>query len=178
VLTSPPDGRVKLGPYVAGCDFNTRRVDFVALPLDTEADPRWVTYLLNDLSGLPNDLRAFGAARSVATRVSFPWRWDDLNALFIERPISRGRKTQAALMRVQGAIIARLPTPVRNLTWETEPSEWQKTFLGEAMGGPAGRKQRVMDRAAELGFTADYDGCDAYGIAWAMRHKLWREAGR
>lgn len=96
----------------AGIDYDTRHVDVVRVDCDTfEADwERW------DLAGAD----AFERARSVRTALP-AGSWEETLAVGIEEPA--GQQT-GKLLRVQGAVLARLPSST--LVTPLRPSEWRR----------------------------------------------------
>ena len=150
--------------YVAGIDFDTRSVDVVLLSLDDN-----LAVLDHYALGVAGD--AFDRCRTVRS-LSFR-EWDDVLAIGIERPMGVSRSAVAALMRVQGAILARLPGAL--LVHELGPPAWKKLTVGNG----AATKGDVMAWVLSTGpsFKTDeselrQDAADAYAIAWAMRSMI------
>lgn len=187
---------------VAGIDYSSHAVDIVTVPLD-EGQPFWHTFpptiVTAPLSaGQPIWHRfpltgrdAFDRARSVADSV--PGRhsvlWDDITAVGIEHPA--GKFGTGALLRIQGAILCRLPA--RMLVEPFPPAKWRK-----AVGLPGNAsKQAVSDFVAfqatpkwtqalwlgdrlegasnSTGFLWTQDARDAYCIALATRAAITTE---
>lgn len=112
---------------VAGIDYSTRAIDIVLVPLD-EGAPIWHRYVLEGQD-------SFERTRSVAN--AMPWRaasfWDDVLAVGIEHPA--GHHGTGPLLRVQGAVLACLPTRVLVEPWP--PGKWRKAvgLAGNATKG-------------------------------------------
>lgn len=156
---------------IAGIDYSTHAVDVVLLDEDTDA----ATWHRTVLDGKD----AFDRARDVriAMRLFDSEMWDDVVAIGIEDP--RGYNA-GALYRIQGAILACLPTSL--LVHPLPPSVWRKTvgLPGNASKGHIANF--VYDkRARHLAYATAYydnpdewpqDACDAYCIALATRTLL------
>ena len=148
---------------VAGIDFSTHSVDVAFL--DYEADEvrlRRVDVHAGD---------AFRAAMSLRGRFRSD-EWEDVLLVYVERPFSQSRRTVAALMRMQGAILASLPTDVTREARvnEISPQAWKQVLTGRA----GASKDDVVNRLLELDFDlegAHQDAWDALGIAWAGREE-------
>jgi len=102
---------------VAGVDYSSRFVDVVTVPYEGTGAPVWHRFPLVGAD-------AFDRARSVADSV--PGRssvlWEDVLAVGIEHP--GGNHGTGALLRVQGAILARIPA--RMLVHPLPPGKWRK----------------------------------------------------
>jgi len=100
-----------------GIDYSTRFVDCVTVPFEGSGVPVWHRFEL-----VGND--AFDRTRSVAD--SMPGRssvfFEDILAVGIEHP--GGNHGTGALLRVQGAILARIPA--RMLVHPLPPGKWRK----------------------------------------------------
>jgi hypothetical protein len=150
---------------IAGIDYSTRAVDVVLLDEDSDA-ATWHRFPLEGSD-------AFERARSVRDVLYMPgseW-WDEVLAIGIEDP--RGFNA-GALYRVQGAILACLPTRVLVQPWI--PGQWRK-----AVGLPGNASKDAVAEWATwkggLGAKAVFwpqDACDAYCIALATRSVLQR----
>lgn len=153
---------------VAGIDFSTHAVDVVLLDEDT-LDAAWHRFLLE----------AFGDAfdRTRWVRDSMPSRswWEDhgVIAVGIEDPRGYGA---GSLYRVQGAVLACLPTSLLVHPWI--PSAWRK-----ANGIPGNAsKQAIEDHSLAiqpceiLAYAPDWpqDAHDAHLIARATLSSLQR----
>lgn len=156
---------------VAGIDYSTRYVDIVTVPLDGNAAPIWHRFPLTGAD-------AFDRARSVAD--AMPGRtsvlYDDIIAIGIEHPA--GHHGTGALLRVQGAILARIPA--RMLVHPLPPGKWRKIV---GLPGNASKEDvRVWALSEVRGFAhlnwraASYDCTDAYCIALATRRLLEQQA--
>lgn len=144
---------------VAGIDFSTRAVDIVLLDDDT-ADAEWHRYEITDKRG------SFYAALNI--RKTLPTRsWWETHGVWligIEKPMSPHAISISALMRIQGAILSRLPHDI--CTIETPPHEWKT----ETVGLSNATKQQVADWATAGARTGwPQDALDAYAIAHAVR---------
>lgn len=102
---------------VAGIDYSTRFVDLVTVPYEGAEMPVWERFPLMGAD-------AFDRARSVAD--SLPGRssaiWEDILAVGIEHP--GGNHGTGHMLRVQGAILARIPA--RMLVHPLPPGKWRK----------------------------------------------------
>lgn len=102
---------------VAGIDYSSRFVDVVTVPYEGTGAPVWHRFPLVGAD-------AFDRARSVADSV--PGRssvlWDDVLAVGIEH--ATGRINIPSLMRMQGAILSRIPA--RMLVHPLPPGKWRK----------------------------------------------------
>lgn len=150
---------------VAGVDYSTHAVDIVLLDETTDA----ATWHRFELEGRD----AFERARAV--RAAVPARtsgfWDDVLAAGIEDPRGYGA---GSLYRVQGALLACLPTSLLVQPWI--PSAWRKQV------GLAGNASKSTVLAWTLDWTQGHldlkaeawpqDACDAYAIALATRSLL------
>lgn len=149
---------------VAGIDYSTRFVDIVTVSYEGTGAPVWHRYPLTG-----ND--AFDRARSVGETVPgrHGYLWDDILAVGIEHP--GGNHGTGALLRVQGAILARIPATM--LVHPLPPGKWRKL-----VGLPGNASKR--DVAFSVRFdhpdfplyervTWTQDACDAYCIALATR---------
>ena len=144
---------------VAGIDYSSRFVDVVTVPYEGAGAPVWHRFPLVGAD-------AFDRARSVADSV--PGRssvlWEDVLAVGIEHP--GGNHGTGALLRVQGAVLARIPA--RMLVHPLPPGKWRKLV---GLPGNAD-KGAVALHAAMLGFfptNPEQDAYDAYCIALATR---------
>jgi len=166
---------------VAGIDYSSHAVDIVTVPLDHGA-PIWHRFPLTGMD-------AFDRARSVADSV--PGRhsvlWDDITAVGIEHPA--GKFGTGALLRIQGAILARIPA--RMLVEPFPPAKWRKAvgLAGNAPKGDARKHSlRVVDDCFAKGAmrvicVADVwpywewpqDAHDAHCIALATRAAITTE---
>ncbi len=163
---------------VCGCDYSSKFVDLVTVPLDGPGAPVWHRFPLVGAD-------AFDRARSVAQAVPGPTSvlWDDILSVGIEDP--RGQNA-GAMYRVQGAILARIPA--RMLVRPFIPSEWRKgvglkgnaskeTVASYAHSFAAGAYTRpdwpVVDALEATRWPQD--AWDAYCIALATLRLLDRE---
>lgn len=162
---------------IAGIDFSTHFIDVVLVPLD-EGPPVWHRYQLEGQD-------AFERTRSVPNVV--PWRaasfWDDVLAVGIEHPA--GRHGVGPLLRIQGAVLACLPSRMLVEPWP--PAKWRKEC---GLKGNASKEQvsvvsqmRLLDTPPST-YTSEYrrsifgwpqDAHDAHLIALATRQALHRE---
>jgi Holliday junction resolvasome RuvABC endonuclease subunit len=155
---------------VAGIDFSTNAVDVVLLALDDNT----AVWHHVDLTTGPGD--ALERCRRIRDLMPTRGRWEDAGiiAVGIEQPLhQKGRTTVASLFRVQGAIIACLPTRV--LVDPLPPTVWKT-----AIGLP-GNALKAAVRAWALAHWTDppdpvtQDACDAYAIATATRARIERQ---
>lgn len=144
---------------VAGVDFDSCTVHIVLLDDDT-ADATAYKFDIADKRG------SFYAACNVAiTLPSRSW-WENHGVwlIGIEEPLSYGPKSLKALMRIQGAILSRIPLGICKV--ETPPHEWKRETVGVANA----TKEQVAAWAtggARSGWAQD--ALDAYAIAHAVR---------
>jgi hypothetical protein len=161
---------------IAGIDFSTRAIDVVTIDLDNHQPPRWERH---ELEG-PD---AWERTRQVKFwSLTDP---DDVLAIGLEEP--RGQSA-GVLYRVQGALLARLPSTVLVYPWV--PSEWRRAV---GLSGRASKEavSRWAERngAVPLGHWVDhpgtggsvksfhmppFDATDAFCIARATRLALSR----
>jgi hypothetical protein len=151
---------------IAGIDYSTHAVDVVLLDEDTDA-ASWHRF---ELAGMDAWERTRDVRHSLHARAS-GLDWDNVVAVGIEDP--RGFNA-GALYRVQGAILACLPTRVLVQPWI--PGQWRK-----AVGLPGNASKDAVAEWATwkggLGAKAVFwpqDACDAYCIALATRSVLQR----
>jgi hypothetical protein len=123
---------------VAGIDYSTHAIDVVTIDEDT-LKPEWHRL---DLRGQDAFERSRDARVALMPSM-LPFDWDDVVAVGIEQP--RGNHGVTYLFRVQGAILASIPSATLVQPWN--PSEWRKAV---GLKGNAS-KQDVRDFAsAEL----------------------------
>jgi hypothetical protein len=155
--------------YIAGIDFSTRAVDVVLLDENT-GHASWQRTELNGAD-------AFDRARSLRWKHLIPDNaWEDVLAVGIEDP--RGHNA-GALYRVQGAVLARLPSFL--LVHPLVPSQWRKLV---GLPGNASKQAVMLEahhrlaRRVLFGLFGDFaertpkwpsDACDAYCIALATQ---------
>lgn len=144
---------------IAGIDLDTRAVHIVLLD-DDSADATRHEYEIADKRG------SFYAACNV--QVALPSRswWEDNGVWLvgIEKPMSPHARSVSALMRIQGAILSRIPYGICKL--ETQPNEWKR----ETVGLPNATKEQVAEWATSGARTGwPQDALDAYAIAHAVR---------
>jgi hypothetical protein len=101
---------------VAGIDFSSHAVDVVTVPYEGAGAPAWTRFPLVGAD-------AFDRARSVAQAVPGPSSvfWDDMLAVGIEHPA--GKFGVGPLLRIQGAVLARIPARMLVQPWP--PSKWR-----------------------------------------------------
>jgi hypothetical protein len=154
---------------IAGIDLSTHAIDVVVLDEDTDA-ATWHRYqLVGD--------NAFDRARAVRAAMPGASFWDDVLAIGIEQP--RGHHGTVHIARVQGAILACIPTS--KLVHPMNPASWRKTvgLPGNASKDAVAAWVRERRQAAydhlPVGIIAPpwpQDACDAYCIALATRTLL------
>lgn len=146
---------------IAGCDFSSKAVDIVLLDEDTDAAV-WHRFELHGQD-------AFDRARSV--RAAMPARgwWEDQGVLAVGIEQPRGRFALVDLGRIQGAVLACLPTSLLVQPWN--PAQWRKQ-VGLPGNAP---KLSVAGWAiarwtnAPGPYALEQDSCDAFCIALATR---------
>lgn len=146
---------------VAGIDLSTRGIDIVLLHDNHQAE-RFTFPLEGEL--------AFDRCRHVRRALPGASWWENHGVYLagIEKPMRRHTVAVAALMRVQGAIIARLPEYLTVV--ETPVTEWKRLFVGK---GNASKREvaetgaRLLDHWPHLKWPQD--AYDALGIACAVR---------
>lgn len=125
---------------VAGIDLSSHAIDIVKIDRYSYQGFRWTHVDL----GKKGD--AFDRARLVRARFGEAHGtrfWDDVIAVGIEEPFGRGQLSTAAGYRVQGAILACLPSGLLVQPWA--PATWKYTI---GIGGNAD-KQRIMEWAVK-----------------------------
>lgn len=147
---------------VLGCDFSTRYIDLVTLPLEGTGEPQWTRVEL-ERGGAFKATRSL--RKSLGQRALLGGYFDDIAVAYLERPYGRGQAIHA-LMRVQGALLACIPTRV--VVDEFAPAEWR-----QLVGLPGNAKKDhvrafVWAREPEQELWPQ-DACDAYCIAVAGR---------
>lgn len=157
----------------AGIDFDSTAVHAVTILEATgELEHRHRADL--DVVGLED---AFDRARRIRDRMPARSAWADAGvlAIGIEDPYTRQLSSLVALIRVQGALIACLPTNLVLL--ELRPQRWKLVALGKGYGNAD--KATVKAWALEQGCPAglEQDFYDAFGIARATAH-LWEHRRR
>lgn len=143
---------------IAGIDFSTRAVDVVLLDEDSDA-AEWHRF---DLFGNG----AFDRTRSVRGSMPGSAFWDEVVAVGIEEPCGHGA---GRLMRIQGAILACIPT--NKLVAPLMPSQWRKTV---GLKGNASKDEVFACASARFNPRVPWpqDAADAYCIALATRTLL------
>jgi Holliday junction resolvasome RuvABC endonuclease subunit len=150
---------------IAGFDFSTKAIDCVLL--DDEADRATWHRMRLDF----RKMDSFEKARAVRDVMPARGKWLDegVVAVGIERPFGHA-STVTVLVRIQGAILACLPSSVP--VYELGQATWKKRFVGK--GGAT--KDEVRERAWPLltqgivdGSLYPQDAADAAGIAYAAR---------
>lgn len=160
---------------VAGIDYSSHAIDVVLVDLDDQQPPVWRRY---DLVGQD----AFDRTRYVRTAMPFRTApvWDDVLAIGIEHPA--GKFGTGIMMRLQGAVLACLPSGVLVQPWT--PASWRKAV---GLAGNATKAQIANEvyrtrcsNAPNPGWyprtLEDWpqDACDAYSIALATRAAIVR----
>jgi hypothetical protein len=154
---------------VAGIDFDTKRVHVVLIPdegFTAEYHRIWL-----------NPAADYGITAARTIRRAFPTRtwWEDNGVWLagIEQTFSHDARTAGALGRVQGAVLACLPAAITVVP--TPSHEWLRTFTGRAKLPVRSSERKKLAREQAQALTRleldDWpdDGCDAYGIACAVR---------
>jgi hypothetical protein len=152
--------------YLAGIDYSTHAVDVVLLDEDTGQ----ATWHRTELKGAD----AFDRARRLRWAQPIPDNeWEAVLAVGIEDP--RGHNA-GALYRVQGAILARLPSFL--LVHPLIPSQWRKLVGLPGNASKAGvarwalKQPGIRDWPAA---TIPFDATDAYCIALATQKLIQLE---
>jgi hypothetical protein len=146
---------------VCGIDYSSRAVDVVLLDEDTDA-ATWHRFDLREYMSASKN--AFDRARDVKFVMPSSSFWDEVLAIGIEDPRGYGA---GSLYRIQGAILACLPSATKVHPWV--PSAWRKAV------GLSGRASKDEIRSWVENRRWDYkapwpqDACDAYCIALATR---------
>jgi Holliday junction resolvasome RuvABC endonuclease subunit len=111
---------------IAGIDISSNAVDVCLLDEDS-MDARWIRYRIDDGH---KDLKAFD--RACRLRDAMPPRtaWKDAGviAIGIEHGASRNFNSVVAQSRVEGALLACLPTDIPK--YMLMPASWKKLALG------------------------------------------------
>lgn len=159
----------------AGIDYDTRRVDVVLIDLDDPYLHEWRHYPLT--GPLLEHEDAFDRARHVRDVLPSRTAWADEGVVLIaiEQPYSTSFRSSAGLSRVQGAILACLPSPHASphvAVLPLEPNRWKQTLGLKAGGKREQTKAEVRAYALGLGCpqTWPQDACDAFCIARAALH--------
>lgn len=154
------------------CDYSTRAVDIVTLPLDP-GPPDWRHYPLTGPSALER-------CRQVRASLPGPGSgcWDDIVLAVLEEP--RGMKrVSSPLFMILGALLQTVPVALD--CWTLTATEWRRE-LGLFAGSDRKRQKREaveysLDQPAyELEETAEWteDAYEAHCIALAARKMLDR----
>ena len=151
---------------IAGCDYSTHNIDVIFLDLDTNKAEwrRW------ELTGQD----AFDRTRTI--RETMPPRtwWHDqgIVALGLEHPA--GKHGTGTLMRVQGAILACIPTSLLVQPWA--PAAWRKAV---GLKGNASKEdvytwaiRRINEQPNAWPLAVPHDATDAYCIARATSSRI------
>lgn len=121
-----------------GIDFSSHAVDLVKVD---ENEPLAVWLRVN-LEGRD----AFARTRAIRDAMPGSWFYDDVYLVAIEKPMGfSSRLAQSVLMRVQGAVLVKIPTRLE--VWEPLPSDWKKHL------GLPGRDKPTAATFAPLGFN-------------------------
>jgi hypothetical protein len=151
---------------VAGIDFSSHAVDVVTVPYEGVGEPVWHRFPLVGAD-------AFDRARSVAQAVPGPSSvfYDDILAVGLEHPA--GHHGTGPLLRIQGAILARIPARMLVQPWP--PSSWRKA---NGLKGNASKADVHYHAFALRGMPEpdSWRGCqdafDAYCISLATLHAI------
>jgi len=160
----------------AGIDYDTKRIDVVLVdehgrPLEHRRYPLTGPFLEGE--------DAFERARRIRDVLPARTSWADegVEAVAIEQPYSDTFRASAGLQRVQGGIVACLPSPLdRSVQVERfTPAEWRR-----ANGLPAGGKRNAVKAATRTYAIAQgcpdtwpQDAFDAYCVARAVLMHLY-----
>lgn len=156
---------------IAGIDFSTNWIDIVVLDEDDFTRvPVWIRCNVSEDTVTGETLGdAFERARRVRSALPRSGFWEDSGviAIGIEQP--RGNYGTTPLFRMQGAILACLPTRLLVTPWN--PSSWR---VGCGMKGNASKDdvrefavQRLLPRSLNDWQDWPQDAFDAYCIARA-----------
>jgi len=151
---------------VLGIDFSSLAIDIVGIHLDDLEPPTWTRYALEGQD-------AFDRTRTIGRLMPSPSSsaYDNVIAIGIEHPA--GKFGTGSMMRVQGAVLACLPSGVLVQPWP--PSAWRK-----AVGLPGNASKDDVRAFGLDAFGGEYrapvtqDCFDAYCIALATRQALER----
>lgn len=155
---------------IAGIDFSTKAIDIVLIDEDDTEPVQWHRWPVNATT-------PFYAARRISHYLPTPGWWEDHDVYLIgiEQPFGRHIKGLVPLMRMQGAIVARLPREICVL--ELPVSEWKREFTGKGNAS----KTDVFLQATRYDIdglipwldcdekACPQDAVDAYAIAYAAR---------
>ena len=106
------------GPFTVGIDLSSRAIDLVRLD-ENQDEAEWRSV---NLSGADAWTRTLDLRGNMPTSL---W-WDEVYLCAIEKPFGPSRRAQSVLMRVQGAILASIPSHVE--LWEVDPATWKKAL--------------------------------------------------
>jgi Holliday junction resolvasome RuvABC endonuclease subunit len=151
----------------AGIDYDGDGVYIVLVDADTG---RFLTTWKADLACGPGD--AFARARRVRHLLPRATAWDNVAGVAIELPYSRFPASLVSLMRVQGAIVARLPRDLA--VEEIRVQTWKKLTVGKSNADKAAVKAWALAQGAPDRLEVDF--YDAFAIARACRHLAEKEA--
>jgi hypothetical protein len=156
---------------IAGIDFNTRNIDIVLLDEDTN-NAEWHRFDVTEdaLTGETTG-DAFDRARRVKTALPTTNWWENKGVIAIGLEQPRGHHGITPLFRMQGAILACLPTRILVTPWN--PSSWR---LECGLKGNAPKKDVAWHALQQLvdqqGARWPQDAFDAYCIASATRNVI------
>lgn len=156
---------------VAGIDFSTRAIDVVLIDEDTHA-AEWHRFDVTE-DALTGDIcgDAFERARRVRHTLPKTSWWEDEGVIAIGLEQPRGNHGITPLFRMQGAILACLPTRILVTPWN--PSSWR---LEVGLKGNALKADVNLHALTLLGdqHVAGWpqDAYDAFCIARATRNVI------
>lgn len=152
--------------WVAGIDFSSRAIDIVLVDVDERLAPVWTRYQLSGQDAFDRTRRVGMVMPGLKSGF-----WDDVIAVGIEHPA--GKFGTGVMMRVQGAVLAMLPSGVLVQPWP--PSLWRKSV---GLKGNAS-KADVVAFCLPVGDDGlgdwPQDAYDAYCIALATLGAIYPE---
>lgn len=141
--------------YVAGIDFNTSEIDVVRLPLDPAADWRTAVRAVTIKFRGPKE-DAFRAVARIPEAIAHLLGTPHLmpcDLAYIEHGFGASRRSDWALGRVQGAVVAALAA--RNVVVEEVPLQTWRAGVGIR---PNAKKADTLPALRALGF--DFERAD------------------
>ena len=146
---------------ILGIDLSTKQIDCALL--DTDSDR--AEFLSYDISATS----AFEAARHVRDVLPSRGSWLDRGVILIatESLWSHGRATLKVLSRIQGAVLACLPSELDVL--ELTPQEWREHSIGDKQAPKESIRSWAQCWESNWTRKLTQDQADAYAIAYACR---------
>lgn len=146
---------------VVGIDFSSFAVDLVKLD-ETANEASWLRVKLDGGS-------AWDRTRKLPLFMPRASYWDDVYLCAIESPKSAGFKVATVMHRVQGSVIACVPSAV--WMWEVTPSEWKKPLGVKLKDKPtfSDFPPTMKHDGTQPWATWEQDALDALGVAMYAR---------